>query len=174
MVISPLGISTLSPGPSTSFRCIVERWGTRIGSKLHMQKKSAVGSLILLICVSAYGYRAMSIKEGQDIESVTDATFQTEILAAPKPTVVYFYKEDDSNSMQVVNNLQHKIPATVYKCDLDKNPISQKKYNLGEATVVVFERGQLLGSIPKGTPDLKENVERILESPPVIKAKQNQ
>jgi thioredoxin 1 len=102
--------------------------------------------------------------------TVTDASFDADVLRAPGPVLVDFWAEWCEPCKRIApalerlaGDLQGKI--TVAKINVDQNPQTPMKYGVrGIPTLILFKNGQVaatkLGELPKGK--LIEWIESVL------------
>ncbi|MEV7966070.1 thioredoxin [Sphaerisporangium sp. NPDC088356] len=94
-----------------------------------------------------------------EIKSVTDATFETEVLKSDKPVLVDFWAEWCGPCRQVAPILQeiateHADKLTIVKINIDENPETPRDYGVLQIpTLNVYKGGevvkQIIGAKPK-------------------------
>jgi thioredoxin 1 len=94
-----------------------------------------------------------------DIKSVTDATFEAEVLKSDKPVIVDFWAEWCGPCRQVAPILQeiateHADKLTIVKINIDENPETPRDYGVLQIpTLNVYKGGevvkQIIGAKPK-------------------------
>ena len=98
---------------------------------------------------------------------VTDASFQNDVLNAPKPVVVDFWAEWCGPCRMIAPALDELAAemadkVTFVKINIDENPTTPQKYGVrGIPTMMIFAQGQVaatkVGALPKGK--IKEWIE---------------
>ncbi|WP_433498782.1 thioredoxin [Sphaerimonospora sp. CA-214678] len=93
------------------------------------------------------------------IKSVTDATFEAEVLKNDKPVLVDFWAEWCGPCRQLAPILEeiateHAEKLTIVKLNIDENPRTQRDYNVLQIpTMNVYKGGevvkQIIGAKPK-------------------------
>ncbi len=93
------------------------------------------------------------------IKSVTDATFDAEVLKSDKPVLVDFWAEWCGPCRQVAPILQeiateHADKLTIVKINIDENPETPREYSVLQVpTLNVYKDGevvkQIIGAKPK-------------------------
>jgi len=90
---------------------------------------------------------------------VTDATFESDVLAAPGPVLVDFWAEWCGPCKAIAPGLEEiaetlKGKVTIAKINIDENPKTPGRYNVSAIpTLILFKNGQVaahkLGGAPK-------------------------
>jgi thioredoxin 1 len=91
--------------------------------------------------------------------SVTDDSFESQVLKAPGPVLVDFWAEWCGPCKQIAPALEDLArdmagKVTVAKVNIDQNPATPQKYGVrGIPTLLIFKGGQVaaqkVGSLPK-------------------------
>lgn len=91
--------------------------------------------------------------------TVTDASFEADVLRAPGPVLVDFWAGWCCPSRPIVSLLEEiekeiAVRVTVADLDVDQNPLTPVKYGVaGVPTLIFFKNGQVaarkLGVVPK-------------------------
>jgi thioredoxin 1 len=101
-------------------------------------------------------------------KTVTDASFQQDVLGASKPVLVDFWAEWCGPCRMIApaleeisNELSEKV--TVVKLNIDENPDAPTKYGVrGIPTMILFKNGEKVGDIVGARP--KSQIQSWLES----------
>jgi thioredoxin 1 len=93
------------------------------------------------------------------IKTVTDSSFQEDVLAAPQPVLVDFWAEWCGPCRMIApaleelsNELGERV--TIVKLNIDENPLAPTRYGVrGIPTMILFKNGQAaatkIGAEPK-------------------------
>lgn len=102
--------------------------------------------------------------------TVTDATFQRDVLGSAKPVLVDFFTDWCAPCKQIAPALEELSKElgdkiTIAKINAEESPAVTNKYGVrGFPTMVIFKGGQVLasqaGAMPKGK--IKEWIERSI------------
>lgn len=104
------------------------------------------------------------------IKSVSDSSFESDVLNASGPVLVDFWAEWCGPCKMIApaledlsNEMGDKV--TIAKVNIDENPLTPSKYGVrGIPTLLLFKGGQVaatkIGALPKG--QLKQWVESVL------------
>jgi thioredoxin 1 len=104
------------------------------------------------------------------IKSVSDSSFESDVLNASGPVLVDFWAEWCGPCKMIAPALEDLSSemgdkVTIAKVNIDENPLTPSKYGVrGIPTLLLFKGGQVaatkIGALPKG--QLKQWVESVL------------
>jgi thioredoxin 1 len=106
-----------------------------------------------ILCVNFDQYRLMEIIMNKGVITITDAEFETEVLKAEQPVLVYFWASwcGPCQLMSPVINLaanKYSDRLKIVKMETDPNPLTVKQYQVEGLPALRLVRGeQLLVSI---------------------------
>ena len=93
-----------------------------------------------------------------DLQAVTDANFEAEVLKSDKPVLVDFWAEWCGPCRQVAPILneiagEHSDKVTFLKMNVDENPVTPSNYRVtGIPTINVYQNGEVVKSIVGAKP----------------------
>ena len=105
--------------------------------------------------------------------TVTDATFETEVLKAQGPVLVDYWAEWCSPCKEIAPHLAEIAEEmdgqlTIAKFNIDENPVTPTKFGVrGIPTLMLFKDGEVagtkVGALPKSK--LLQWIDSVLDSP---------
>ena len=88
-------------------------------------------------------------------ETITDDTFDTEVLTSDKPVLVDFWAEWCGPCKRLSPNVERiaedmSDDLSVYKMNVDENPMTMAKYGVrGLPTLILFKNGKVTATVPQ-------------------------
>lgn len=98
------------------------------------------------------------VAQGGSLTTVTDATFDSAVLAADRPVVVDFWADWCPPCRAISRSLAELADEFAGRLDIatinsDENPETTRRYGvMSLPTLLVFDRGELVGSIVGARP----------------------
>jgi thioredoxin 1 len=100
-----------------------------------------------ILCVNFDQYRLMEIIMNKGVINITDAEFETEVLKAEQPVLVYFWASwcGPCQLMSPVINLaanKYSDRLKIVKIETDPNPLTVKEYQVEGLPALRLLRGE--------------------------------